>query len=81
MMLKVGNKFRCSYYEMSEGHKLAGTGWGRVKSKEYLKHVLDSRNDESEAIQMGTMNEADRKNLLQIKQEYMEKNGSIYCLK
>jgi len=80
MMIKVEGKFRCPSYQMSDGHKLAGIGWGRVKSKEYLKYVKDTREDETEAIQMGRMVEKERKTLLQIRQEYMENNGSIYCI-
>jgi len=80
MMIMVEAKFRCPAYQMSKTNKNAGNGWGRVKKQEYLEYVMNVREDESEAIQMGRMEEKDRKTLLQIRQEYIEKNGSIYCI-
>jgi len=80
MGILVEAKFRCPAYQMSVTNRNAGIGWGRVKKQEYLEFVKNVRADESEAIQMGRMEAKDRKTLLQIKQEFIEKHGSIYCI-
>ncbi len=62
---------------MSEQMEAAGSGRGKVKKKAYLKFVLQVREDESLAEQLG-LSQFPHKTLEQIRKEFEEKNGSIY---
>ena len=61
---------------MSEQMEAAGSGRGKVKKKEYLKFVLEVREDESLADQLGI--KFQHKTLEQIRQDFEAKNGSIF---
>jgi hypothetical protein len=61
---------------MSEQMEAAGSGGGKVKKKAYLKYVLQVREDESLADQLGI--KSSHKTLEQIRQDFEAKNGSIY---
>ena len=61
---------------MSEQMEAAGSGRGKVKKKAYLKYVLEVREDESLADQLGI--KFPHKTLEQIRKEFEEKNDSIF---
>lgn len=73
---KVKPRECCEQWEMSEQMEAAGSGGGKVKKKAYLKYVLDVREDESLADQLGI--KFPHKSIGQIRRDYEEKNGSIY---
>ena len=66
----------CKQWAMSEQMEAAGSGRGKVKKKAYLKYVIEVREDESLADQLGL--QAPHKTLEQIRQDFEAKNGSIY---
>ena len=66
----------CKQWEMSEQMEAAGSGRGKVKKKAYLKYVLEVREDESLADQLGI--KFPHKSIGQIRKDFEEKNGSIY---
>lgn len=73
---KVKPRECCEQWEMSEQMEAAGSGRGKVKKKAYLKYVLDVREDESLADQLGI--KFPHKSIGQIRKDFEEKNGSIY---
>ena len=73
---KVKPRECCEQWEMSEQMEAAGSGRGKVKKKAYLKYVLDVREDESLADQLGI--KFPHKSIEQIRKDFEEKNGSIY---
>lgn len=73
---KVKPRECCEQWEMSEQMEAAGSGGGKVKKKAYLKYVLDVREDESLADQLGI--KSPHKSIDQIRKDFEEKNGSIY---
>lgn len=73
---KVKPRECCEQWEMSEQMQAAGSGGGKVKKKAYLKYVLDVREDESLADQLGI--KFPHKSIEQIRRDFEEKNGSIY---
>ena len=73
---KVKPRECCEQWEMSEQMEAAGSGGGKVKKKAYLKYVLDVREDESLADQLGI--KFPHKSIGQIRKDFEEKNGSIY---
>lgn len=73
---KVKPRECCSQWEMSEQMQVAGSAGGKVKKKAYLKYVLDVREDESLADQLGI--KFPHKSIGQIRKDFEEKNGSIY---
>ena len=66
----------CKQWAMSEQMQAAGLSGGKVKKKAYLKFVLQVREDESLADQLGI--KSPHKTLKQIRQDFEAKNGSIY---
>ena len=60
MDLIVTAKFKCHKWEVLEGLKKAGRGEGRVKSLKYLEFVRETRMQEQEAIEAGTMTNKER---------------------
>lgn len=66
----------CKEWAMSEQMEAAGSGRGKVKKKAYLKYVLEVREDESLADQLGI--KFPHKTLEQIRKEFEEKNDSIF---
>ena len=55
----------------------AGSGRGKVKKKAYLKYVLEVREDERLADQLGLI-QFPHKSIEQIRKDFEERNGSIY---
>lgn len=73
----VKPKSHCQQWEMSEQMEAAGSGRGKVKKKAYLKYVLEVREDESLADQLG-LSQFPHKSIEQIRKDFEERNGSIY---
>ena len=73
---KVKPRECCKQWEMSEQMEAAGSSGGKVKKKAYLKYVLEVREDESLADQLGI--KFPHKSIEQIRRDFEEKNGSIY---
>ena len=73
---KVKPRECCEQWEMSEQMQAAGLSGGKVKKKAYLKYVIEVREDESLADQLKI--QIPHKSLEQIRQDFEEKNGSIY---
>ena len=67
----------CEQWAMSEQMEAAGSGRGKVKKKAYLKFVIEVREDESLAEQLG-LSQYPHKSIEQIRKDFEEKNGSIY---
>jgi len=67
----------CEQWAMSEQMEAAGLGRGKVKKKAYLRYVLEVREDESLAEQLG-LSQYPHKSIEQIRKDFEEKNGSIY---
>ena len=65
---------------MAPGHRNAGKPYGRVKSKQYLRYVLTTRELESIAIQEGRLQEIDRASIEDIREQYREQHGSEYAI-
>lgn len=80
MQIIRGQKDMCRQWEMSEGLKYAGRGFGRVRSKEYLDFVIAVRIEETYDIEDGLMLEEDRASLEDIRKRYNELHGSIYLI-
>ena len=91
MMLKVQQKFKCKKWQMSDGLKNAGKCDGKVKRKEYLIYVQETRSAErlrvgdgtsgmNDGIQNGIITEQERKTLEEIRKMFTEKFGSIYVM-
>ena len=74
---KVKPREGCKQWEMSEQMQAAGLSGGKVKKKAYLKYVLEVREDESLADQLG-LSQFPHKSLEQIRRDFEERNGSIY---
>jgi len=74
---KVKPRECCEQWEMSEQMEAAGSGRGKVKKKAYLKYVIQVREDESLAEQLG-LSQYQHKSIEQIRKDFEEKNGSIY---
>ena len=66
----------CEQWAMSEQMEAAGLSGGKVKKKAYLKYVIEVREDETLADQLKI--QIPHKSLEQIRQDFEEKNGSIY---
>ena len=73
---KVKPREGCKQWEMSEQMQAAGLSGGKVKKKEYLKYVMEVREDESLADQLKI--QFPHKSISQIRKEFEAKNGSIY---
>ena len=72
----VKPKHCCKQWALSEQLEAAGSGRGKVKRKAYLRYLLEVREDESLADQLGI--QYPHKTIDQVRQEFEEKNGSIY---
>lgn len=66
----------CKQWAMSEQMEAAGRGGGQVKCRAYLRYLIEVRADESLADQLGIR--APHKTIDQIRQEFENKNGSIF---
>lgn len=73
-------KDKCPSWEMSHGLRNAGKPYGRVKSKQYLRFVLDTIEMENIAIEEGRLQEIDRASIEDIRERYREQHGSKYLI-
>ena len=72
----VKPKHCCERWALSEQLEAAGSGRGKVKHRAYLRYLIEVREDESLADQLGIS--FPHKSIDQIRQEFENKNGSIY---
>lgn len=72
----VKPKHCCERWALSEQLEAAGSGRGKVKRKAYLRYLLEVREDESLADQLGI--QFPHKTIDQIRQEFEKNHGSIY---
>ncbi len=80
LLLKVEPRFCCPKWVMAKQYMEVGGELGKVKSKAYLEYVRTIRDDESESIRLGIINESMRKPIAVIRREYELQYGSIYCI-
>ena len=66
----------CKQWAISEQLEAAGSAGGKVKRKAYLKYVLQVREDESLADQLGIR--SPQKSIDQIRSEFEKNHGSIF---
>lgn len=66
----------CSLWQMSNQMKAAGMSRGRVKRKEYLRYLVNVRQEEMIARQIGLTITV--KSIEQIRLDYEKEFGSIY---
>jgi hypothetical protein len=66
----------CKQWAMSEQMEAAGRGGGKVKCRAYLRYLLEVREDESLADQLGIR--TPHKTIDQIRKEFEKNHGSIY---
>ena len=68
----------CPDWKMDRHFQKVGNCQGRFHSKAYQAYVMEQRLREDEGIELGVMEEEERKPIEEIRQEFMEKYGSIY---
>ena len=66
----------CKQWALSDQLEAAGSAGGKVKSKAYLRYVLEVREQESLADQRGL--HIVHKTIAQIRKEFEKNHGSIY---
>lgn len=66
----------CKQWALSEQLEAAGSGRGKVKHRAYLRYLMEVREDESLADQLGI--QFPHKTIDQIRQEFENKNGTIF---
>lgn len=76
--LRVEPTGACADWEMSDCLMKMGRSLGTVKSKAYLDFVQRKRLAEDVLMEQGLIGEEDRQPVEELRQEYMEKYGSIY---
>lgn len=76
--LKVKKTEVCRYWVMDSAFEKVGMNQGRIKRRAYLLYVEVVRREEDEGIEQGIFKEEDRKPVEVLRQEFIEKYGSIY---
>ena len=66
----------CKEWRLSEQLKNAGNALGKVKRYDYLMYALDIRHNEAEKEELGVVYQP--KTIDQIRQEFENKNGSVF---
>ena len=66
----------CSLWQMSDQMKAAGLGGGKIKCREYLKHLAKVRSDEDLAKQNGLT--IMPKSVDEVRSEFEQEHGSIF---
>ena len=66
----------CKQWALSGQLEAAGRGGGQVKRRDYLRYLLEVREDESLADQLGIR--TPHKTIDQIRSEFEKNHGSIY---
>ena len=68
----------CPNWQLDAAFEKVRMSQGRIKRRAYLLYVEVVRRDEDEGIELGVLEEEDRKPIEVIRQEFIEKYGSIY---
>ena len=75
----VAAAHRCEHWEMSRRLENAGMSGGRVKSWQYLCHYRKRWMAQRDALAAGRINALQLLSAHDIRREYKELYGSIYC--
>ena len=76
--LKVKKTEVCRYWVMDSAFEKVKMSQGKIKRRAYLMYVEVVRREEDEGIEQGIFTEKDRKPIEVLRQEFIEKYGSIY---
>ena len=68
----------CDHWQLEPSLDNAGDSQGRVKKKDFLMFVILRRRTETQSIELGIIDEADRQSNEELREEYISKNGNIY---
>ena len=68
----------CPNWQLDAAFEKVRMSQGRIKRRAYLLYVEMVRRDEDEGIELGVLEEEDRKPIEVLRQEFIEKYGSIY---
>ena len=81
MELKVEQKFKCPKWEPAEHFAQAGSSKGRVKRREYLMFVFETRMQEREKLDLGLMSAEEVATLDSLRKRFEEETGlSAYII-
>ena len=75
MQIVVEQKFDCPKWELAEGQQNAGRSGGKVKRREYLMFVFETRMQEQEAIEAGKMLPTEVATLDSLRKRFEEMTG------
>ena len=75
MQIVVEQRFDCPKWEMAEGQQNAGRSGGKVKRREYLMFVFETRMQEQEAIAAGKMLPTEVATLDSLRKRFEEMTG------
>ena len=75
MQLKVQQKFKCPKWQPAESFAQAGSSKGKVKRREYLMFVFETRMQEQEAIAAGKMLPTEVATLDSLRKRFEEMTG------
>ena len=75
MQIVVEQKFDCPKWELTEGQQNAGRSGGKVKRREYLMFVFETRMQEQEAIEAGMMLPTEVATLDSLRKRFEEMTG------
>ena len=75
MQLKVQQKFKCQKWQPAESFSQAGSSKGKVKRREYLMFVFETRMQEREAIDSGLMLQEEMATLDTLRERFEKETG------
>ena len=75
MQIVVEQKFDCPKWELAEGQQNAGRSGGKVKRREYLMFVFETRMQEREAIDNGILLPEDVETLDSLRKRFEVETG------
>lgn len=75
MQLVVGQRFRCPQWAVADGLMNAGRSQGKVKRREYLMFVFETRMQEREAIDEGLMVPEEMATLDSLRERFERETG------
>ena len=81
MQLKVQQKFKCQKWQPAESFSQAGSSKGKVKRREYLMFVFETRMQEREKLDQGLMSAEEVTTLDSLRKRFEEETGlSAYMI-
>ena len=75
MQLKVQQKFKCQKWQPAESFSQAGSSKGKVKRREYLMFVFETRMQEREKLDQGLMSAEEVTTLDSLRKRFEEETG------